>query len=49
MLRNKLLTSKKERAEHITIVDLIRNDLNMVAKNIRVEKFSYIDEIKTSG
>jgi para-aminobenzoate synthetase component 1 len=47
--QEKLLTNKKERAEHITIVDLIRNDLNMVAKNIRVEKFSYIDEIKTSG
>jgi len=44
----KLLTSKKELAEHFTIVDLIRNDLSMVAKNVRVEKFRFIDRIKTN-
>ncbi len=43
----KLLNSKKELAEHYTIVDLIRNDLSMVAKNVRVERFRYIDRIKT--
>lgn len=42
-----LLQSKKELAEHYTIVDLIRNDLSMVAKNVKVEKFRHIDHIKT--
>lgn len=45
----KLLDDEKELAEHNTIVDLIRNDLSIVAKNVRVEKFRYIDEIKTSS
>ena len=46
--KNKLLNSKKELAEHYTIVDLIRNDLSMVAKNVKVEKFRYIDHVKTN-
>lgn len=45
----KLLNDEKELAEHNTIVDLIRNDLSIVAKNVRVEKFRYIDKIKTSS
>ncbi len=43
----KLLTSEKELAEHYTIVDLIRNDLSMVSKNVRVEQFRYIDKVVT--
>ncbi len=43
----KILSSPKERAEHHTIVDLIRNDLSMVASNVRVERFRYVDEIVT--
>lgn len=46
--REKLLSNKKELAEHYTIVDLIRNDLSMVSKNVRVEKFRYIDHLKTN-
>lgn len=42
-----ILNDKKETAEHITIVDLLRNDIGMVANNVRVERFRYIDEIKT--
>lgn len=42
-----ILKDSKERAEHNTIVDLIRNDLSMVSKNVRVERFRYIDEVKT--
>ncbi|MCF6169957.1 MAG: aminodeoxychorismate synthase component I [Bacteroidales bacterium] len=42
-----LLQSEKELAEHYTIVDLIRNDLSMVAKNVKVEKFRYIEHLKT--
>ncbi len=44
---NILMHDKKELAEHNTIVDLIRNDLSIVSKNVRVEKFRYIDKIKT--
>ena len=43
-----ILNDEKETAEHITIVDLIRNDVSMVAKNVHVEKFRYVDRIKTN-
>ena len=36
----------KEKAEHATIVDLIRNDLSQVAFPIRVEKYQYIERVK---
>lgn len=44
-----LLNDPKETAEHHTIVDLVRNDLSMVADNVKVEKFRYIDKITTAG
>ena len=44
-----ILNDEKELAEHITIVDLIRNDLSIVASNVHVEKFRYIEKIKTNG
>lgn len=44
---NQLLNDEKEQREHYTIVDLMRNDLAMVAKNIQVTKFRYIDRILT--
>ncbi len=44
-----ILNDKKEIAEHNTIVDLIRNDLNMVAKNVKVEDFRYIEKIQTNN
>ncbi|MEW6195033.1 MAG: aminodeoxychorismate synthase component I [Bacteroidota bacterium] len=44
----KILNDQKEFSEHTTIVDLIRNDLSMVARNVSVEKFRYIDEISTN-
>ncbi len=43
-----ILNDQKERAEHITIVDLIRNDLSLVSENVHVSRFRYIDKIKTS-
>lgn len=43
----KLLDNKKEKWEHNTIVDLLRNDLSMISKQVTVEKFRYIDKIKT--
>ncbi len=42
-----LLGSEKEKAEHLTMVDLIRNDLSRVAKGVRVEKLCYLDLVKT--
>lgn len=43
-----LLNDEKETAEHYTIVDLIRNDLSIVAKDVKVDKFRYIELIKTN-
>jgi len=47
--KNIILKDEKEIAEHYTIVDLIRNDLNIVAKKVKVEKFRYIDKITTNN
>lgn len=44
---NIILNDKKESAEHATIVDLLRNDLNQIARNVRVESYRYIDYIET--
>ena len=41
-----ILADKKEKYEHTTIVDLIRNDLSMIAEKVWVERFRYIDRIK---
>jgi len=46
--REKILGDKKEIYEHTTIVDLIRNDLAMVATNIEVKRFRYVDRIRTN-
>ena len=43
-----ILNDYKESAEHHTIVDLIRNDLNRVATDVRVERFRYIDRLVTN-
>lgn len=43
-----ILNNRKEMAEHITIVDLIRNDLSMIANDVHVSRFRYIDELKTN-
>lgn len=43
-----ILDDVKEKAEHVTIVDLIRNDLSQVAKNVEVSKFRFINELKTN-
>lgn len=42
-----LKNDKKEKAEHYTVVDLLRNDLSMVADHVKVDKFQYIDFLKT--
>ena len=44
----KLLGNYKELCEHHTIVDLMRNDLNSVASEVRVRRFRYVGNIETS-
>ena len=39
--------STKEFSEHNTIVDLIRNDLALVAENIQVTKYRYVEKVHT--
>ena len=43
-----ILNSSKEKAEHNTVVDLIRNDLSIVATDVEVNRFRYIDRISTN-
>jgi len=44
----KILADTKEMAEHCTVVDLLRNDLSQVAHNVRVDRFRYIERIRTN-
>ena len=44
--KEQILNDLKETAEHTMIVDLMRNDLNMVGVKTAVPKFRYIDKIK---
>lgn len=43
-----LIANEKEAAEHATIVDLIRNDLSIIATNVKVDRYRYIERIKTN-
>lgn len=46
--REILLNDPKEIAEHNTIVDLMRNDLSIIAKKVKVDRFRYIEKIETN-
>jgi para-aminobenzoate synthetase component 1 len=46
--KEKILTNEKEMAEHVMVVDLLRNDLGIVGREVRVKKFRYIDTIKSA-
>ncbi|HCW06234.1 MAG TPA: aminodeoxychorismate synthase component I, partial [Cytophagales bacterium] len=43
-----ILNDAKELSEHVTIVDLIRNDLSRVSTQVNVKRFRYIEKIKTN-
>jgi len=47
--KERLLNDKKEVSEHVTIVDLIRNDLSQIASDVSVARFRYMDEIRTDS
>ena len=44
-----ILANTKEMAEHVMIVDLMRNDLGIVGSNVKVEKFRYVEKIKAGN
>lgn len=46
---DQIINNPKELAEHIMIVDLLRNDLGIVSKDIKVEEFRYITTIETGN
>ena len=41
-----ILANEKEMAEHVMIVDLMRNDLGIIGSEVKVEKFRYVEKIK---
>jgi len=44
--KEQILANKKEMAEHVMVVDLMRNDLGIVGSDVKVEKFRYVEKIK---
>ena len=44
--KESILANEKEMAEHIMIVDLMRNDLGIIGSEVKVEKFRYTEKIK---
>ncbi|MEO1923026.1 MAG: aminodeoxychorismate synthase component I [Nautiliaceae bacterium] len=47
--KEKILNNEKEMAEHTMVVDLLRNDLGIIGKNVKVNKFRFVDKIKAGN
>ncbi len=47
--KNIILNDQKELAEHTMVVDLLRNDLNIVAKDVKVDSFREVELIDGGG
>ncbi|NOR55585.1 MAG: aminodeoxychorismate synthase component I [Sulfurovum sp.] len=47
--KEKILANEKEMAEHVMVVDLMRNDLGIVGSDVKVEKFRYVEKIKAGN
>ncbi len=45
----RLLADPKEAAEHATVVDLLRNDLSMVAESVSVDRYKFTQRIHTAS
>ncbi len=45
----RILGDTKEMAEHTMVVDLLRNDLGIIASKVRVDKFRYIERINAGN
>lgn len=43
--KEKILANMKEKAEHVMVVDLLRNDIGIVAKEVHVKRFRYVQNI----
>lgn len=43
--KERIINDAKELAEHTMAVDLLRNDLGIVSKNVKVKRFRYLDTI----
>lgn len=46
--KEKLLSNTKEEREHHTIVDLMRNDLSQIAREVSVTKFRFLEKVSTN-
>ena len=44
-----IMENKKELAEHTMVVDLLRNDLSIISKKVKVENFRYSEKIKAGN
>jgi len=44
--KERILSDSKEMAEHVMIVDLMRNDLGIIGSEVKVEKFRFVEKIK---
>ncbi len=47
--KKQILDNEKEMAEHVMIVDLMRNDLGIVGSKVKVEKFRFVEKIKAGN